>query len=236
MNRIFFELQKRVESGGFKPGDRLPAVSELQAQFDASEKEVRRAISELIYEGVLERVRPEPPDQVRVPSYELWGTLTGIHSITREARKRGMEPGVEILSFETVPAWPSVAERLKLDPDEKVVVMERLRSADDEPVAIEVSYYPARYYPGITKEMFTSGGSGQSSFKIMEEKFGLKSAKAADELTVVALERREAELLGLEKGTPVLLRFRVTYSEKGAPIKASRAVWKFKAGYEMGLG
>jgi GntR family transcriptional regulator len=236
MNRLFSEIQKRIESGEFQPGEPLPSVSELQQQFKASEDEVRQAISELIYEGVLERGRPEPSDQVRVPDYELWGTLTGIHSITREARKRGMEPGVEILSFETVPVWPSVAERFQLDPDDQVVVMERLRSADGEPVAIEVSYYPAKYYPGITKEMFTSGGSGQSSFKVMEEKFGLKSAKAADEVTVVALEKREAELLGLEEGTPVLLRFRVTYSDKGIPIKASRAVWKFKAGYEMALG
>jgi GntR family transcriptional regulator len=236
MNRLFNELRQLIELGEFKPGEPLPSVSELQEMFNASEDEVRRAISELIYEGILERVRPEPSDRVRVPDYKLWGTLTGIHSITREARKRGMEPGVQILSFETLPAWPSVAERLELDPDEDIVVMERLRTADGEPVAIETSYYPARYYPGITKEMFEAGGAGQSSFKIMEEKFGLKSKKAVDELTVVALEKREAELLGLEEGTPVLLRFRTTYSDKGIPIKASRAVWKFKAGYEMDLG
>jgi GntR family transcriptional regulator len=236
MNRLFNEIRQRIESGEFKPGEPLPSVSELQEKLNANEDEVRKAISDLVYEGMLERVRPEPSDQVRVPGYQLWGILTGIHSITREARKRGMEPGVEILSFETVPVWPSVAKRLELSPDEEVVIMERLRTADGEPVAIEASYYPARYYPGITKEMFESGGAGQSSFKVMEEKFGLKSKRAADELTVVALEKREAELLGLEEGTPVLLRFRTTYSDKGIPIKASRAVWKFKAGYEMDLG
>ncbi len=235
MNRLFFELLKQIEAGKFKAGEPLPPVSELQGEFAANEAEVKDAIAELIYEGLVERVRPEPPDQVRVPDYELWGTLTGIHSITHEARKRGLEPGVEITNFGISPAWPSVARRLQLEPGDEVVLMERLRSANGEPVAIEISYYPAKLYPGISADMFTSGGAGQSSFEVMEKKFGYKSARATDELTVVALEEREARMLGLAAGTPVLLRFRVTYSADGTPIKSSRAVWKFKAGYQMDL-
>jgi GntR family transcriptional regulator len=235
MNRLFFELLKQIETGKFKPGEALPPESELQEAFNASEDEVRQALAELIYEGIVERVRLEPPDQVRVPDYELWGTLTGIHSITKEARKRGLEPGVEITNFTISKAWPSVAKRLELEADDKVVIMERFRKVNGEPVAIEVSYYPAKLYPGISEDMFTSSGAGQSSFEVMQKKFGYKSARATDELTVVALEGREAEMLGLEPGTPVLLRFRVTYSDQDVPIKSSRAVWKFKAGYEMDL-
>ncbi len=235
MNRLFQQIQQRIESGEFKPGELLPSVSELQEMFNASEDELRRATSELIYEGFLERVRLEPSDQVRVPGYKLWGTLGGIHSVTQEARKRKQEPGTKVLSFDIVLVWSSVGKRLQLGSDEEVVVMERLRTADGKPVAIETSYYPARYYPGITKEMFEGKGAGQSSFEVMEKKFGLKSEKAEDELTVAAVEKREAELLGLEEGTPVLLRFRITYSDREIPIKCSRAIWKFKAGYQMAL-
>ncbi len=235
MNHVFRQLRQQIEAGEFKPGETLPAVSELQKEFDASEDEVRRAISELIYEGVVERVRSQPSEAVRVPPYQLWGTLRGIHSITREARQRNMEPGVEILNFETVPVWPAVGEWLQLGLDEEVVIMERLRTADGEPVAIETSYLPAKYMPGVTKEMFESGGAGQSSFEVMQKKFGLNPKRAVDELTVVAIEKREAELLGLEEGTPILLRFRITYADNGIPIKCSRAIWKFKAGYEMDL-
>jgi len=235
LKHLLYEIQQRIESGEFEQGKPLPSVSELQKELNASEEEVRRAISELIHEGVLERVRLEPLDQVTVPTYDLWGTLTGIHSITREARKRGVGPGVEILSFETLPIWPAVAERLGLGLDEEVVIMERLRTADGEPVAIEVSYFPAKYMSGVTKEMFEGKGKGQSSFEVMQKKFGLKPARAVDELTAIALEKREAELLGMEPGTPILLRFRTTFSDNAVPIKCSRAVWKFKAGYQMDL-
>lgn len=235
MNRLFYEIQKQIEAGKYKLGQVLPSVEELRQEFGATADEVEQALSELIYEGIIERVRPEPTEQVRVPNYELWGTLTGIHSITKEAKKRGQEPGVEILSYAEAPAWPAIAERLGLEEGDKVVMMERYRKADGKPVAIEISYYPAKLYPGINEAMFTGSGSGQSSFKVMQEKFGLIPHHAKDEVTLVSLEKREADLLGLDVGQPVLLRFRVTYSEKGTPIKASRAVWKFKAGYEMDL-
>ncbi|MEW5958471.1 MAG: GntR family transcriptional regulator [Chloroflexota bacterium] len=235
MNRLFFELLKQIQAGKYQAGKALPPVGALMAEFEATEAEVRQALAELIYEGALERVRPQPPDQVQVPDYQLWGTLTGIHSITREAKKRGQAPGVEITNFSISKAWPSVARRLELEAEDQVVIMERLRQADGEPVAIEISYYPAKLYPGISEDMFTASGSGQSSFEVMEKKFGLKAVRATDELTVVPLEPREAGLLGLAPGTPVLLRFRISYSAQGTPIKSSRAVWKFKAGYEMGL-
>jgi GntR family transcriptional regulator len=235
VNKIFLELQRLIKGGEFKQGQRLPTVAELARRFNTGEADVMKAISELIYEGNLERARAEPSDDVRVPRYSLWGTLRGHHSITSEAKKRGVTPGVEIINWELVDAWPSLMERLALQPGDKVQIMERLRGADGEPVAIETSYFPAKFYPGITPDLFKDEGAAQSSFAVMEKKFGLVSERAVDEVTVVCLEKREADYLKLEPGTPVLLRFRVTLSDRGIPIKASRAVWKFRAGYEMSL-
>jgi GntR family transcriptional regulator len=234
MNEIAQRIQQQIESGAYQPGDRLPPVVDLQEQFGASSEDVSQALSDLIYEGFLERTRPDG-EGVRVPRHKLWGTITGNHSFTKEAKKRNMEPGVKILRFEVVPGWPVVRARLQLDADDQVIIMERLRLADGEPLALEYSYYPAKYYPGMTREMFEGGGEEQSSFKVMQEQFGLVSAKAVDEVTTVAIEKREADLLNMEPGTPVLLRFRVTLSDKGVPIKGSRAIYKFKAGYELSI-
>jgi len=235
MNRYFFLIEQMIASGKFKPGEALPTAADLAEELGGTETEIAHALSELVYEGALERLRPQPGDTLRVPSFQLWGTLTGHHSITGEAKKRGVQPGVEIVNWELADAWPSIQKRLALEPGDKVQLMERLRTADGEPVAIEISYFPAKFYPGITPDLFTEEGTGQSSFAVMEQKFGLVSDRAVDEVTVVCLEKREADLLCLEPGTPVLQRFRVTLSDQGVPIKASRAVWKFRAGYQMSL-
>jgi GntR family transcriptional regulator len=235
MNRLFQEIQAEIQSGNYPPGEPLPPANELAERFRASQQEVEEALTELIYEGYLERVRSGSAGDVRVPGYELWGTLGGIHSITQDARKKGQEPGTDVQRFELLPVWSSVAARLALEEGDEIIVMERLRTADGEPIAIETSYLPAKFMPGVNKEMFESGGAGQSSFSVMQKKYGLKPHRATDELTVTALEEREAALLGMEPGTPILLRFRITYSDEDVPIKCSRALWKLKAGYEMPL-
>ncbi len=235
MNRYFLEIEKAIQAGEFESGKPLPPVAQLAQRFGATEAEILDALAELIYEGELERPRPEPSKEIQVPQRRPWGTLGGSHSITKESKKRGEAPGVEIINWQLVEAWPTIIERMKLQPGDQIQIMERLRSSNGLPIAIEVSYFPAKFYPGITPDLFTEEGSGQSSFAVMEQKFGLKSDKAYDEVTVVCLEAREAGYLKVEPGTPVLQRFRVTLSDQGIPIKSSRAVWLFRAAYQMGV-
>jgi len=234
VNAFAQRIQQEIEQDRLRPGDELPGITETARQYDTSEDDVRHAIQDLVYEGLLERA-PGRPQILRVPRHKLWGTVGGSHSLTKEAKRRGMKPGTQVVVLETLPAWPIVRSRLRLEPGDEVIVMERLRTADGEPISLEYSYYPAKLYPGMTEEMFLTEGEGQSSFKVMQEKFGLVPHKAVDELTAAAIEEREAKLLGFEPGTPVLVRFRVTLSDKGVPIKGSRAIYKFRAGYEVAV-
>lgn len=235
MNKVFFDLVEWLSSEELESGEKLPDSSTLATKFNVEEGEIAQALSEMVYEGYIERVVKVSENEYQIPSYSPWGILTGEHSITKEAKRRNENPGVEIISWELVDAWPSIQKRLNLAPGDKVQIMERLRKSNDYPVAIESSYFPAKYYPGITQDMFTESGSGQSSFKVMQEKFGLVSDRATDEVTLALLEEREAKYLDVPVGSPVLLRFRVTLDPNNRPIKASRAVWKFHAGYEMSL-
>ncbi|HVI42799.1 MAG TPA: UTRA domain-containing protein, partial [Anaerovoracaceae bacterium] len=159
----------------------------------------------------------------------LWDVVRGNHSFTGEAKKRGQKPGNRIVTFETRKAWPQIIQRLELEEGEDVLVMERLLLADDKAVGLEFSYMPARYYEGATREMFEGG---HSTFAVMEER-GLIPDTAVDEISIATLEKREAELLGLEVGIPVLIRFRVTLSPAGIPIKGSRAIYLFRPGYQL---
>ncbi|MFN2149446.1 MAG: GntR family transcriptional regulator [Anaerolineales bacterium] len=232
MNRVAQELSTDLDHSVWETGQPIPSVAELADRYHSTVNEVERAIGDLIYEGWLER-DPANKGTVRRVKSPLWGTITGNHSLTREAHKRGEEPGTQILTFETVPAWAVVAQRLQLDPGDQVTIMERLRTANGVPVSLEFSYYPTKLYPGMTIDMFTGGGEGQSSFKIMQEKFNLVPDHAVDEVTVAAVEPREADLLDIDPGTPVLIRFRLTISSTGLPIKGSRAIYLFKAGYTL---
>lgn len=228
MNEIAVKIDAAIRSGRFRADEVFPGFEELAAEFGGTVEQVRYGIGDLVYEGVLERV-PAVKDRVRIRAGYLWDVVRGNHSFTGEAKKRGQKPGNRILTFETRKAWPQIIQRLSLEEGEEVLVMERLLLADDKPVGIEFSYMPARYYEGATREMFEGG---HSTFAVMEEK-GLIPDTAVDELAAATLEEREAGLLGLEPGVPVLIRFRVTLSPAGIPIKGSRAVYLFRPGYQL---
>ena len=232
MNLVAQEIQALIDTGTYRPGETIPERKQLIASHNCDQETLDDALADLVYEGLLER-DPHNRSALRVVKVPLWGLVGGNHSLTKEAKRRGAEPGVEILRYETMKAWPIVRQRLQLDEGDEVTIMERLRFADGLPISLEYSYYPTKLYPGMTKEMFTGSGDKQSSFKIMQEKFNLIPAKAVDEVTVATIEAREAEYLKIDEGTPVLIRFRLTISDKDVPIKGSRAIYHFKAGYEL---
>lgn len=229
MNEFAVHLYTAIRENEYIVNEILPDALALAKKYNISEEDVKNGIGDLIYEGVLER-NPKNCCEVRVKKPYTWDLVTGNHSFTGEAKKRGQTPGNRVVTFEKRKAWPQVIKRLQLQDGENVYVLERLLLADDHKVGLEFSYMPAKYYEGVTREMFEGG---QSTFKVMQEKFGLVSDKAVDEISVATLEAREAELLGLDPGVPVLIRFRVTLSSAGTPIKGSRAIYLFSPGYEL---
>jgi GntR family transcriptional regulator len=230
MNDLAIKICDAVRRGAYKTGEMLPDIASIAEKFGVDENFASEGIGDLVYEGLVERV-PGRLDRVRVREQYPWGIVTGNHSFTGEAKKRGQKPDNRILTFEKRPAWPQVANRLKLNEGDEVNVMERLLLADDKPVGLEFSYMPSKFYAGVTREMFEGG---KSTFAVMET-FGHVSAKAVDELFAATLEAREANILGMSAGVPVLIRFRVTLNPEGTPIKGSRAIYLFNPGYSVDI-
>jgi GntR family transcriptional regulator len=230
VNDLAIKMYDVIRRGDYSAGDILPDAGALAAKFGCGEEEASRGVGDLVYEGALERV-PGDLSRARVRAGGLWGVVTGNHSFTGEAKRRGQKPGNRILTFEKRPAWPQVASRLKLEEGDEVNVMERLLLADERPVGLEFSYMPSKFYAGVTREMFEGG---KSTFAVMET-FGHVSARAVDELAVATLESREAGILGMDEGVPVLVRFRVTLNPEDVPIKGSRAIYLFNPGYSVDI-
>lgn len=228
-------LEEQVKSGQLKPGDVIELSDDLKKQFDLNEEELALAMSDLVYRGVIEPQYNRQFQQLIVSPGSQLGTMGGILSLTKEAIKRGMTPGVRVLSFEILPAWDYLSRNLAIEPGEKVVIVERLRLVDEEPIAMETSYIPEKLVPGITQEMFEGKGKKQSSFDLLDKQFGIHLMRAVDVVVAVPVRPREARLLHMAAGTPILLRERTTYDDQERLAKWSRAFFKTRSQYEMAL-
>ena len=134
---------------------------------------------------------------------------------------RGMRAGARVLEVRVLKD-EKVARRLKIDPGEEFVKLQRLRTADGEPMALEVSFLRCKLCPGLEKYDFND----RSLYKTLE-KFGLYLGRAEQTVEAKVADEFEAELLGVKPGTPLLSMERVTYLADGqTPIEYVRSLYR----------
>ncbi|NPV77710.1 MAG: GntR family transcriptional regulator [Anaerolineae bacterium] len=233
-NEIAEKIYQHFIEGKLKPGEKIPSAKEMQKVLGISEEELEAALPLLVYEGHLDHLYDYTARDLVASTAGRLGVLGGILSLTKEAIKKGMTPGSKVLRYEISAAGKFLGEKLELAPDEKVIIVERLRTVDGEPVALETSNIPHKLMPDVTPDMFEATGSAASSFDLMDNK-GIHLARAVDIVSAVPVEKREAELLGMVEGQPILQRDRHTWDDQGRLAKWSRAFFKAKSQYEMKL-
>ncbi len=218
-------IRQQIESGEIGPGEQIPTEKELQERFDVSRSTVRQAIADLVYAGLLERRSTKGTIVART---KLEETLFGFGSFTNEILKRNMVPESRLLDFKVIPAPATVAQQLEIDPGSPVAALERVRTVDGEPVAVENWYAPAEYLPGIDRSYFKETGQEQSTYYMLKDKYNILLFKAVDTISAVALEPRDAKLLGMEPGMSALRRTRVSLGVNDVPMVYASGVYIIK--------
>ena len=125
-------LRERTRDG--LPGSLLPSESELASQFQVSRMTARQAVQNLAKEGLVVRRRGSGTYIAEHPIHRHGGVL---FSFTEDMRRRGMTARSVLLEAILRPAAAHEAEGLRLAESERVVSIQRLRLADEVPLAIE---------------------------------------------------------------------------------------------------
>ncbi|GGM86964.1 GntR family transcriptional regulator [Thermopolyspora flexuosa] len=197
----YFQLREilldLIERNELPIGSAIPSERELSACYGLSRMTVRQAVDHLVSEGRLHRV-PGKGTFVARPKIEM--TLQ-LRSFTEDMRARGMEPGARDLDRRVVRASPHLARRLGLRPGDEVHYLERLRTADGEPLCIERVHIPVALAPDLAAHDLTD----RSLYALLESVYGI--VFDAGELTIDAgiADPGDADLLRLPRGGAVLI-------------------------------
>jgi GntR family transcriptional regulator len=218
-------IRQEISSGELKPGDKILTEEKLQTQFDVSRATVRKAISDLVYDGLLEK-RASKGTIVATPKVEE--TMYGVVSFTASTLQNNKSLRTEIIDFKVISNIFEIAEKLEIPESETVYYIKRIRYIDGHPVTIEDWYSPTKFLPGFSADLFTSEGEGQSSYSLIQKKYKFNLVSIHDIMSAVLLDPEESKLLDCRKGTPALLRQRVTYDENRVPIVYSSGRYLIK--------
>ncbi|HLN61656.1 MAG TPA: GntR family transcriptional regulator [Symbiobacteriaceae bacterium] len=220
---LYYQIRSRVlesiESGQLKPGDRVPSERELTERFGVSRMTARQAVSELENQGYLYRIQGKG---TYVAAPKLDQPLVGLTSFSQDMRRRGLEPGALVLSAHERPAGALVGRSLGLTETTPVYQVERLRLAGGEPMALETACLPVDLCPGLLETNLEH----RSLYEVLRERFGLHLLKAAQRLEAVAASAREADLLRVHEGTPLLMLERVSRDASDLPVEYVRSLYR----------
>jgi GntR family transcriptional regulator len=213
LREILLDLIERE----FQVDDSIPSERELCARYGLARMTVRRALDGLVNEGRLYRVHGKGTFVAR-PKIGLRLRLV---SFSEDMRARGMEPGSVDLSRQVVPAGRLLGRQLSLDPEEPMHVIERLRTADGVPMAIERNHLPAALTPGLLDEPLGE----VSLFTVLAQRYGIVFDDGEQTLEAGVADRPDAALLGVAPGSPVLQHRRRALAG-GRPVEYAVAAYR----------
>ena len=131
------ELRRRMELGQF--ADRFPTDRELMEVYDVSRHTARHAVSQLGADGILRRARGVGTSVDRRTFERSLGSLYSLFQVVEES---GVPQHSEVRRLGLV-TDAEAAEKLGLPPDAPLVLIDRVRCAGDEPLAIDRIWLPA---------------------------------------------------------------------------------------------
>lgn len=211
-------VQVAVARGALRPHQRIPSERDLGEQLGVSRMTVRLATTELIRDGVLYTRHGKG---TFVAEAKIRQPLEHLTSFTEEMRSRGMTPETRVLRQTLAAAGPA-SEPLRIPTDALVVVVDRLRLADGQPMAIERASLVAARCPGLEG----CDLSRQSLYAVLRGRYGLALTRAEQSIEAALPSAREHSLLGIDARDPVLHIERVTYLDDGSPLEFVSATYR----------
>ncbi|MCW5954028.1 MAG: GntR family transcriptional regulator, partial [Propionibacteriaceae bacterium] len=156
----------RIRSQEYAMNARIPSEAELAEMHRVSRITIRKAIDDLVSDGLLYRVQGKG---TFVRNDEVSHDLFSLASCTQEIESMGMTATRRVIRAEVVPADQRLAARLQIDEGSRVFVLERVYYADGHPLNYTISNLPLEWMPGLDEHDFST----ESLYDVIENRYGV---------------------------------------------------------------
>lgn len=242
--RVADDLRRRVMTGEWTVGERLPSRATLASEYGVGRNVSQRAVDRLIAEGLLEG-RAGSGTYVRKPRQRQRMVRSrhredrGGSPFAADMRELSHTGTWEHDTIARVPAPDSIAARLAIATGDLCVRTRYEFLADGWPVQLSTSWEPmavAGGTPVVLPEFGPLAGRGVSE---RMRAIGVEVSLAVEVPRPGRATQEEANLLSISLGDLVLRIERTYYDSDGRPVETSDIVVpdaRWEVAYEVGLG
>jgi len=217
--QIHCEIRRQIETDQLQAGAPVPSERELAEVCKVSRMTARQALNALKNEGY---VYQERGVGTFVSKRKLDVHTRNLVGFTEEMRGRGFMPSTKILLSRRENAPQEVAQKLGIDIEEEVFHFQRLRLADNLPLAFEDAYLPIKPFPDLDEKDLEK----ESLYKILKNDYGIVMRRAEEILEATCASKEIARALAIKPKSALLIVHRVVFSESNLAVESVRTFYR----------
>lgn len=212
-------LRLQIKENQLKAGENFPSERDLAERFAVSRMTVRQALRHLRQENLIYHERGVG---TFVSNRKFDVHTRNLSGFSEEMVSLGLIPSSRLVGLKRETPDEQIVKDLDLDAGADVFHLERLRLADDEPMAYESTFLPSALCPELDKVDLTKN----SLYQVLADNYNVQMHHAAESLEAAAATKFEAKQLDIKQDAPVLVVHRVVYTESNQPIESARTTYR----------
>ncbi len=193
---------------------KIPSERELMDRFSVSRSTVRKAVLDLVNEGVLEKIHGKGTFVSFKPVEEWLGNLSSFNEVIKQM---GMTPKIELLEHGLTGTPKEAGSVLGL---KEFYYITRLRYADNSPISLEKQYYS----PEIGRKLMKHDLNNAVIYDLLENSLGITLWEAEQIITSRLPSKSEASLLKCSKTLCLMVSQRFVNDPNGNPVEYEKSV------------
>ena len=216
--RIQQYIQSKIRSGEWEPGAMIPTEAALSKQFGCSRITVTTAVRELVKDGLIYRVQGKGSFVSGAAEPESVYEQSGLSQMGVSLDDVSIPGEHKVWSIQLELPTEEVAQLLRLDEVQKVIVINKTKYVDGKIFAAERLYLPETLFLPVLEEHLEE--LHFSEFAPRCEVFPGRSYVSSEP---VICDEETAQMLGIPEGTPILRFCIEIYDTKGHPVACDYA-------------
>lgn len=212
--QIYRDLKQKIDSGQYSYQEFLPSEAELTQMYGCSRSSVRRALSLLTMDGI---VQPQQGKGVRViADAKMPGPLgyKGLETFNELAHRQGFTPSTKMLLFEEVDANMGLARLTGFAEGSRLTHILRSRAANGSVISTDESFYLSEEVPGLSPETV-----GDSVYAYLEGKLGMKIGTSRRTITIEKATDADKRIIDLDGYDTVGVMRSNTFDSEGKMVE-----------------
>jgi len=203
--QVIDKIKREIENGTYKENEKLPSEFELSKILGVSRATLREALRILEEDNIVTRRHGVGTFVNQKPIFS--SGIEELTSVTHMIEKSGKKAGVQFISTEYIRATKEDRERFKSITLDKIAKIERVRTADNEPVVFCIDKIPK----GLIS--LESTHQEESIFKLIESETNKRIAYAVTHIEPISYNPRIYDILKCNPEHSLLLLKQMHFTE-----------------------